>query len=66
MANIDRPSCIAELSSVTEFPSVEKANQYCDSLSTALDKKAPYSLRNAITLNSSPWFESMREELFIA
>ena len=30
MANIDRPSFIAELSSISEFSSVEKANQYCD------------------------------------
>ena len=31
MANIDRPSFIAELSSASEFSSVEKAYQYCDS-----------------------------------
>ena len=30
MANIDRPSFNAELSSVSEFSSVEKANQFCD------------------------------------
>ena len=30
IANIDRPSFIAELSSVSEFSSVEKANQFCD------------------------------------
>ena len=29
MANIDRPPINAELSSVSEFSSVEKANQYC-------------------------------------
>ena len=31
IANIDRPSFIAELSSVSEFSSVEKASQICDS-----------------------------------
>ena len=30
MANTDRPSCIAELFSVSEFSSVEKANQCSD------------------------------------
>ena len=30
MVNIGSPSFIAELSSVSEFSSVEKANQYCD------------------------------------
>ena len=66
MANIDRPSFIAELSSVSEFSSVEKANQYCDFLRTVLDKHAPISLRIAINHISSPWFESMRDEVFIA
>ena len=66
MANIDRPSLTAELSSVSEFSSVEKANQFCDSMHTVLDKHAPPSLRNVITHNSSPWFESIRDELFIA
>ena len=37
IANIDRPLFIAELSSVSEFSSVEKANQYCDFLRTVLD-----------------------------
>ena len=41
MANIDRPSFIAELSSVPEFSSVEKANQCCYFLRTVLDKHAP-------------------------
>ena len=41
IANIDRPSFIAELSSVSEFSSVEKANQFYDSLCTVLDKHAP-------------------------
>ena len=62
MANIDCPSLIAELSSVSEFSSVEKANQYCDYFRTALDKHALHSLRKVITHNSSPWFESTREE----
>ena len=66
IANINRPSFIAELSSVSEFSSVEKANQFCDSLHTVLDKHAPPSLQKVITHNSSPWFESIRDELFIA
>ena len=63
--NIDRPSFIAELSSVSEFSSVENANQFCDFLRTVLDKHAPPSLRKVITHSSSPWFESIRYELFI-
>ena len=66
MANIDRPSFIAELSSVSEFSSVENANQFCDFLRTVLDKHAPPSLRKVITHSSSPWYESIRDELFIA
>ena len=65
IANIDCPSFNAELSSVSEFSSAEKANQFCDSLRTELDKHAPPSLQKAITHNSSPWFQSIRE-LFIA
>ena len=37
MANIEHPSFIADLSSVSEFSSVDKANQYCDFLRTVLD-----------------------------
>ena len=66
IANIDRPSFIAELSSVSEFSAIEKANQFCDYLRTVLDKHAPPSLQKVITHNSSPWFESIRDELFIA
>ena len=66
MANIDRPSFIAELSGVSEFSSVEKANQFCDFLRTVLDKHAPPSMRKVATHSSSPWFESIRDELFIA
>ena len=66
IANIDRPSFIAELSSVSEFSSVENANQFCDFLRTVLDKHAPPSLRKVITHSSSPWFESIRDQLFIA
>ena len=66
IANIDRLSFIAELSSVSQFSSVEKANQFCDFLRTVLDKHAPPSLQKIITHNSSPWFESIRDELFIA
>ena len=66
MANIDRPSFIAELSSVSEFSSVEKTNQFRDFLRTVLDKRALPSLRKVINHNSSPWFESIRDEHFIA
>ena len=66
IANIDRPSFIAELSSVSEFSSVENANQFCDFLRTVLDKHASPSMRKVVTHNSYPWFESIRDELFIA
>ena len=66
MTNIDRPSFNAELSSVSELSSVEKATQCCDFLRTVLDKHAPPSLRKVMTHNSSPWFESIRNELLIA
>ena len=66
MANIDRPPIIAELSSVSEFSSVEKVSQLCDSMRTVVDKHAPLSLRKVINHNSSPWFESIRDELFMA
>ena len=66
IASIDRPSFIAELSSVSEFSSVEKANQFCDFLRTVLDNHAPPSLRKVRTHNSTPWFESRRDELLIA
>ena len=33
---------------------------------TVLDKHAPPSLRKVITHSSAPWFESIRDELFIA
>ena len=66
MANVERPSFIAELSCVSEYSSVEKANQYCDFLHTVLDKHAHPSLRNVMNHNSSPWFESIRDELFKA
>ena len=45
MANIVRQSFIAELSSVSEFSSVEKANKYSDVLRTVIDKHAPHSPR---------------------
>ena len=63
IANIDRPSFMAEHSSVSEFSSVENANQFCDFMCTVLDKHAPSSLRKVITHSSSPWFESIRDEL---
>ena len=43
MANIVRPSFIAEFSSVSELSSVEKANQHCDFLRTVLSSTHPYS-----------------------
>ena len=64
--NIDRPSFIAELSSVSEFSSVENSNKFCDFLGTVIDKHAPPSLEKVITHSSSPWFESIRDDLFIA
>ena len=52
MGNIDRPSFIAELSSVSEFSSVEIAIQYSHFLPTILDKHAPPSQGNVICHNS--------------
>ena len=66
MANIDRPSFIAELLSVSEFLSVEKANQFHDFLHTVLDKHSALSLQKVITHDSSPWFELIRDELLKA
>ena len=66
MASIDRPSFNAEITSVSEFSSVEKLSQFCDSLRTVVDMHAPPFQRKVITHNSSPWFESIRDELFIA
>ena len=66
IANIDRPPFIAELFSVWEFSSIEKANQFYDFLRTELDKHAPPSLQKVMTRNSFPWLESIRDELFMA
>ena len=66
IANIDRLSFIAELSSVSEFSSVENANKFCDFLRTVLVKHAPPSLQKVMIHNSSPWFETIRDKLFIA
>ena len=66
MANIDRPPFIAELSNVSEYSSVEKENQYCDFLRTVLDKHSLPSLRKVVNSNSSPWFESIRDEPLMA
>ena len=63
IAKIDRPSFIAELSSVSEFSSVENANHLWHFLRTVLDKHAPPSLRKVMTHNCSPWFESMRDDV---
>ena len=65
IANIDRPSFIAELSSVSEYSSFIKASKFCDFLHTVIDKHAPPSLRKVIDLNSNPWFEPIRDELLI-
>ena len=64
MANIDRPSFSAELSSDSEISSAEKSNQFCDFMRTVLDRHAPPSVRKIITHTSSPWFESIREKTF--
>ena len=48
------------------FHLLKKANQYSEFLRTVLDKHAPPSLQKVITHNSSPWFESIIDELFIA
>ena len=48
------------------FHLLKNANQFCDFLRTVIDKHAPPSLRKVITHNSSPWFESIRDDLFIA
>ena len=66
VANTDRPSFIAELSSVSEFSSVEKPNQYCDFLHIVLDKHTPSSLWKVTNHSLSPWFESTRDELLKA
>ena len=65
IADIDRPSFTDELSSVSEFSSVEKATQCCDFFRNVVDKHAPPSLRKFNTHNSSPWFESIRDVLFM-
>ena len=66
IAKIYRPSIIAELSGVSELSSVENASQFCDFLRTVVDKHAAPSLRKVITHNSTPWFKSIRDDLFIA
>ena len=66
MVNIDRPLFIAELSSVSEFSAVEKANQYCEIFRTVLDKHAPTTLQKVVDHSSTPWFESIRDELIMA
>ena len=48
------------------FKKFERASQFCDFLRTVLDKHAPPSLQKVITHNSSPCYESIRDELFIA
>ena len=66
MVNIDRPSFIAEFSSVSEFSYVEKASQYCDFYRSVYDMHALPSLRKDMNHNSSLWLESIRYEPFKA
>ena len=66
MANIDHPPFNSELSSVSEFSSVDEANQFCGFLCTVLDKHAPPSLQIVIAHNFSQWLESIRDRLLIA
>ena len=66
IANFDRPSFIADLSSVSELSSVENSNQFCKSLRIAIDKHASPSLRKVVSRDSSPWFWSISDELFMA
>ena len=66
MDNISCPSFNAELSAVSEFSSVENANQFCDFLRTVIDKHAPPSLQKVINHNVSLLFESIRDDLFKA
>ena len=48
---------------VFQFSSVENANQFCYFLRTVIDKHVSPYLRKVITHNSSPWFESIRDDL---
>ena len=64
VAHIDRPSFIAELSSLSKFSSVDRTNQYCDILCTVLDNHAPTSLWKVVNHNYSPLIELIRDELF--
>ena len=48
------------------FHLLKNASLFSDFLRTLIDKYAPPSLRKVITHNSSPWFESIRGDLFIA
>ena len=61
MANINRPSSIADISNISEILSVERANRHCDFLLTALDKHAPPSLQKVINYNSSACLEALRD-----
>ena len=66
IANFDRPSIIAEHSNVSEFSSVEKANQFCDFLRNVLDTHAPPSLQKVIAHNFSSLLELIIDETYIA
>ena len=52
--------------SVSKPSTLYRTVRNIDFLCTVIDKHAPPSLRKVITHNSSPWFESIRDDLFIA
>ena len=54
MANIDCPTFITELSSVSEFSSVEKANHFGEVIRSVLDNYEPTYLRKVRNHNSTP------------
>ena len=64
IANIDRQSIIAELSSVSEFSSIEMANQFCEFFSTMLSMQTLPYLQKFRKRNCFPWFELIRYERF--
>ena len=45
---------------------IKRRSSFVTFLRTILDRHAPPSLLKVITHNSSPWFESIRDELFMA
>ena len=63
--NIDRHHLLLNFQEFQSFLLLKRQTS-SDSLRTALDKHALHSLQKVITHNSSPWLESIRDELFIA